>query len=338
LDPIGDTAWDQLVATHPDSTVFHSGAWARVLSTSYGHKPIYLCYRRQNEVVALFPMMEVNSTMTGRRGVCLPFTDYCPPLIFQDATSESLINPLAELATKRRWNYFALRGRLPGTVGDATRRFYGHTLSLAGGLDVVLSGFISSVRRALRRAERSNLSVSIEHGKQALLAFYQLHIQTRRRHGLPPQPLSFFLNIHREILESGLGFIVLASTKVGPAAAALFFRFGQSGIFKYGASDLRIQEMRPNNLVMWHGIQLLAQSGCERLHFGRTAINNQGLRRFKLGWGAIEETIEYFQFGSRGQPPMPATDRTTGLHNVLFRTLPSSLNRLAGAIIYPHLD
>lgn len=338
FDPIGNSDWDHLVGTHPAATVFHSSAWARVLSASYGHQPVYLCYRRENEVAALLPMMEVNSTMTGRRGVSLPFTDSCSALIFQSAKSESLIDPLTELAANRRWNRFELRGPLPGIFRAPALRFYGHTLSLTGGLDAVFSGFISSVRRAIRRAERSQLSVSIEHSKQALLAFYRLHTQTRRRHGLPPQPVSFFLNIHREIIERGLGFIVLASTKAGPAAAALFFQFGQNGIFKFGASDIRQQEMRPNNLVMWHGIQFLAQRGCDRLHFGRTSINNEGLRRFKLGWGTTEETIEYFQFTSRGESPIPATDKTTGFHNALFRTLPASLNRLAGAIIYPHLD
>ena len=93
---------------------------------------------------------------------------------------------------------------------------------------------------------------------QAINDFYQLHVQTRRRHGLPPQPASFFLNIYEHIIKPGLGFIVLAQRESRPIAAAIFFRFGRNALYKYGASDKRFQEFRANDLVMWHGIQFLA--------------------------------------------------------------------------------
>ena len=107
-------------------------------------------------------------------------------------------------------------------------------------------------------------------------------VQTRRRHGLPAQPLFFFLNIYEHIIKPGLGFTVLAQRESRTIAAAIFFRFGKNALYKYGASDKRLHEFRANNLAVWHGIQFLARTGAEKLHFGRTDCENDGLRRFKL--------------------------------------------------------
>ena len=82
IDPLADPRWDQLVLSHPDASFFHSAAWARVLSRSYSHKPFYVCLSDGGEPQALVPVMEVTSAFTGRRGVGLPFSDCCSPLLF----------------------------------------------------------------------------------------------------------------------------------------------------------------------------------------------------------------------------------------------------------------
>jgi hypothetical protein len=168
--------------------------------------------------------------------------------------------------------------------------------------------------------------------------FYQLHVHTRRRHGLPPQPFSFFGNIHGEVIKLGLGFVVLARCGSNTVAAAVYFHSGRSAVYKFGASDDRYQHCRPNNLVMWHAIQLLANNKAEILHLGRTSQHNEGLRRFKLGWGATEEPLEYFRFDMRTNDWTASRDRTSGIYNTVFSRLPLALTRLIGAAIYPHLD
>ena len=154
----------------------------------------------------------------------------------------------------------------------------------------------------------------------------------------PQRPISFFLNIYEEVIARDLGFVVL--TKVGdrPVAAAMYFRSGKKAVYKFGASDETLLEARGNNLTMWGGIRHLASTGAESLHFGRSSMDNDGLRRFKLGWGTTEETIRYFRFDPITRTWLTDRDRTTGFHTAIFHRLPLALNRLAGSIIYPHLD
>ena len=70
-------------------------------------------------------------------------------------------------------------------------------------------------------------------------------------------------------------------------------------IYKFGASDPKFQELRGNNVVMSRAIEWCAGHGMEALDFGRTETTNDGLRRFKLGWGAEETEIQYSRYDPR---------------------------------------
>jgi hypothetical protein len=89
---------------------------------------------------------------------------------------------------------------------------------------------------------------------------------------------------------------------------------------------------------MWEAIKYLVGKGLKTLHLGRTSFDNDGLRRFKLSWGTKEEIIEYFRFAFGADMWVNSGRNASESHSWLFRRLPLPLNRLAGALIYPHLD
>jgi hypothetical protein len=339
IDPLRDPEWDRLVISHPHYTVFHGSAWAKVLSRTYKHEPFYLCCGDPSEPEALIPMMEVQSPFTGRRGVCLPFSDFCDPLIFRNGGSLPVIEGLSEIARRRKWKYFEIRG---GVTFMPSRRpaaaFYGHRLDLRGGIDKVYAGLKSSVRGAIRKAERSGLSLQVSHSLDAIETFYSLHARTRRSHGLPPQPASFFLNIYNEVIEPGFGFVIIASNGSRPISAAVFLHSGKKAVWKFGASDERLKDLQGNTLVAWEAISFLARAGIEELHFGRTALENEGLRKFKLAWGVMEDAIEYLRFPLAPRLWVADGQTRSHFHTAAFRRLPLVVNRLIGAVIYPHLD
>src|SRR4029079_12780890 len=75
LEPNEGAEWDRLVRSHPNSNPFHCAAWARVIHQTYGHQVRYLQFHLGSDPLALIPLIEVVSPITGRRGVCLPFSD-----------------------------------------------------------------------------------------------------------------------------------------------------------------------------------------------------------------------------------------------------------------------
>jgi lipid II:glycine glycyltransferase (peptidoglycan interpeptide bridge formation enzyme) len=155
---------------------------------------------------------------------------------------------------------------------------------------------------------------------------------------LPPQPWSFFSNIHRHILSKEKGFVSLASHGGVPIAGAVFLLHKRWALFKFGASIERFLPLRGNNLQMWDAIKWLARHGFEQLDLGRTSKTNEGLRRFKLGWGTVERTLEYFKYDVRAGRYVREADTDQHRYGWLFRGLPQRVSRLAGALLYPHIS
>lgn len=338
VDSLQMADWDSLVMEHPDSSFFHGVAWAKVLNTAFGFVPRYWIARTGNRVTGLLPLMDVRSWLSGARGVCLPFTDHCEPLVFDHQSGVNLMEGVLASADSRRWRYVEWRGGdgvLEGSVPSV--RFYSHCLDLSFGLEKLFSGFDSAVRRAIRKAETTGITIRVTDTIDAVGRFYSLHCATRRRHGVPPQPFSFFRAVHRHILSQGMGFVVEAFCRQLPIAAAIFFKFGKKAIYKYGASDTASLRFRANNLVMWEAIRRLAADGYQSLHFGRTSLLNEGLRRFKLGWGCQESHLDYFRFDTNRRRFVAEKDAAHGWHNVLFRFMPIWLSRAVGGMLYRHV-
>jgi Acetyltransferase (GNAT) domain len=341
IDPLTCADWDREAISHPESSIFHLSPWAKVLRCTYGHNPVYLRFSSGNKLAALLPIMEVHSRISGRRGVSLPFSDFCPPLLFDRTIGVfPLLKAVNQISLKRNWRYFEIRSdAFVNSFSTPSEEYYGHELDLTRGAGRLLAAVEPSVRRAIRKAEKSGLEVEISKTFEGMREFYSLHVRTRRRHGLPPQPLSFFENIDREIIKAGYGFVVIAKAALRAVAAAVFFHSGREALYKFGASDARAQSLRPNNILMWRAIEHLSVSGFDKLRFGRTDLEDDGLRRFKRSWGALENPIRYFRYEKVTRPSGRRVSRPgSGWSARLFRKLPLVVNRAVGEILYRHLD
>jgi GNAT acetyltransferase-like protein len=339
IDPLEYPAWDSLLAVRPGSSFFHGSAWARVLHETYGHRPVYFCRFADGQLEEMLPIMEVSSLWKGRRGVSLPFTDVCLPLNPAKQDQAELYELAMQRGQARTWRYLECRGSDYGwSSARPSLAFYGHAIDLGTGEKALFSALDGAVRRGIRKAQNARLQVEFCTNLESVRTFYALHCQTRRRHGLPPQPFAFFENIARHVLSKGHGFAAIARLEQRPVAAAIFFHQGRGTIYKFGASDYAFQHLRPNNLLMWEAIKRYAASGYEQMHMGRTSIANEGLRRFKLGFGAREEKISYYKYDFVMRAFVTGVDRAEGWFNRLFRLLPPPLLRLAGELLYPQLS
>jgi len=339
LDPIEDAQWDaRLAAQGRDETFFQGTAWARVLKETYAFTPAYFATLVEGQVHALLPIMEVDSRLTGRRGVSLPFTDYCQPLASDSPGFQELFDQAVGYGLDRRWKYLELRGGqqfLPSA--PPSQQFYVHEITLADDEKRMFATLAPPVRRAVRKAQKQGLTVEILTSAEGMRQFYSLQCRTRRKHGLPPQPFRFFQNVQKCILAQGAGIIILARLGQRAVAGNVFLHAGPQAIYKFGASDETMLELRGNDLVMWEGIKYYASRGFRNLHLGRTSLANEGLRRFKLGWGAREHSINYFKYDLRKSAFVRDRDKAFGWHNRVFAALPLSWSRCLGALLYRHV-
>jgi CelD/BcsL family acetyltransferase involved in cellulose biosynthesis len=169
-----------------------------------------------------------------------------------------------------------------------------HELELDADPERVRRGFSrSQVVRNIARGEREGVEVRAAASREELDVFYGLHLRTRRRQGVPVQPRRFFDLLWARLLEPGLGSILLAYRGETALAGALFLTWNGTTIYKFGASDPEGLPLRPNHLLFWAAIRDACLRGDRRFDFGRSDLENTGLRAFKSGWGAAERPLVY---------------------------------------------
>jgi len=281
--------------------------------------------------------MEINSVLTGKRGVSLPFTDFCPPLISTPGDLDDLLDRAMQQGEKNGWKRLELRGLASDTIkADPSSVYLTHTLSLKDEEDAIKAQFTANTRRNIRTAQSEGLKTERNNSLDGIGEYYRLHRLTRKRHGLPPQPFHFFRNIYQNVISRGMGSVFLAKHGGETVAGAIFFHFGEKVLFKFGASDSNFHHLRGNHIIMWEAIRKYSQEGFGDLNFGRTDMNNEGLRRFKMSWGPLEKTICYFNydFNRKGFSPRPALIKNW--HKSLFRWMPASVSKLAGSLLHKH--
>lgn len=338
VNPLDYADWNNLVISSPGYTIFHTSNWARVLHESYGFKPVYSAFMENGRLAALIPCMEVRSLLTGRRGVSLPFTDYCEPLIRGDNGFLPAMDRLMEYGKSEKWDYIEFRGERYFPQEVSCSEFYlGHVLTLQGDDETIFSGFRDSTKRNIKKAAKMGVQVEISVKMESLAEFCRLNCLTRKFHGVPPQPYHFFENIYKHILLNNLGMVVLASYGKQYVAGAVFFHFGNQAFYKYGASDRSHQELRANNLVMWEAIRWYLGKGFKALSFGRTEQDATGLKQFKMGWGANEEKIKYFKYDLEKERVTGDGSAVKERRYSIFHALPTSLSKIAGQLLYRHI-
>ncbi len=338
VDPREDPGWNERILSHPGCSFFHSSNWARVLAESYRYTPLYFTIVRDNALLALMPFMEIDSGITGRRAVSLPFTDYCRPIVSDGPTGEELLGRVMEHGRSAGWKCIELRTEDALPAGCPPSSTYGgHVLDISRSEEELYRGLRDSTKRNIKKAMKEGVEVVFSNSPDAVREFYRLNCMTRRDHGLPPQPYLFFKKVHEHVFAKDLGFIVLASYKGRNIAGSVYFHFGDQAFYKYGASDKTYQHLRANNLVMWEAIRHYRRKGYARLSFGRTELENTGLLQFKAGWGAQEHPIFYYKYDLRKNAFVKDALKIKGIHNQIFRWMPGPLLRLTGKLLYRHM-
>jgi hypothetical protein len=339
VDPFTYPDWNELLLAMPQPSFFHTTHWLQVLQESYGYQPYYFASFTEKQLAVLLPFMEVKSWITGVRGVSLPFTDYCEPIMKDETTSYmEVLAQIIMTARQRQWQSLEMRG------GDALFQgvlpytsYYRHVLVLHGGEEAVFSGLRSNYRAKIRKARESGLTVTLLRSPEATAEYYRLHCLTRKRHGLPPQPVGFFQKIHKHIIAKNFGFVALVSHQGRHVAGAIFFTFGTRAIYKFGASDVRHQHLHPNYLLFWHVMQWLCHKSYTELCFGRTDLCDTGLIQFKDGWGVNKHSISYYKYNVKNSAFVQKSHLPVNVSHAIFEKMPIALLKLAGSVLYKHM-
>ena len=340
-DPIENPQWAALVDRHPAASIFHSPGWLGALRQTYGYEPFIVTTSTGSTLENGLVACRVNG-WTSSRLVSLPFSDHCDPLM-EDAAqlSESLRHLLdhgrasgvSSLELRPTPNAAVLLDRTKPELasGDA---FCFHQLDLRPSETEIFGRFHhSATQYAVRRAKREALSYEKGISERLLVNFYRLLRMSRRRHGLPPQPLAWFRN-----LLANLGdrvSIHVASKQDKPIAGILTLTFKTTTYYKYGGSDAAYHRLGSMPFLLWQVIRHARATGSTQLDLGRSEVDQPGLIAFKDRLGAAKSTLTYLH-----HPQQRTGVRTSWVSRAargMFAHLPDSALDLTGKLIYKRL-
>jgi hypothetical protein len=345
IQPLTDPRWDGLLERHPSASVFHSVAWLEALRRTYGYEPIAYTTSAPGEPLNDgLVFCRVESWLTGRRLVSLPFSDHCEPLLQRTGDLQVFLQSIREESEAKKWRYIEIRPQESLAVGipelHATAQYTLHRLNLRADLPTLFRGFHKdSIQRKIKRAKREGLVYQAGTTESILDAFYQLLTITRRRHGVPPQPKIWFRNLI-ECFGPALQ-ICVASNGRRPVAGMLTLRHKNTLFYKYGGSDTRFNNLGSMHCLYWESIQRAKDLELETFDLGRSDLDQGGLITFKTRWGGTISNLTYFRFSHSDDPThwfeSAGTTWKTRAVKGTFAHAPASVLPTLGNLLYKHI-
>ena len=337
LDP-QDPRWLTFILSLPEAVIFHHPAWIDVLSKTYQYRPFILAHcTASGDIQAGLPVMEVNSRLTGgRRWVSLPFSDYCPPLAIDSPALLEFTERLAALAAQPETPRIELRWQFPPNPQIIPYQHHVlHLNHLDPDFDTVYNRIHKRMRKHIRQTEKSELHLEFGSLPEDVRKFYQLQLETRRRHGVPVQPRKFFDLLASQVLNKGLGFVLTARQDENVLAGLVLLHFQNTVTLKYSADTRDYDKLKPNYLLDMSAIRWSHEHGYQTIDYGRSALENTGLQNYKNRLGASQMPLIYGVIG--GKPPVSGESTLMNLMGTIIRYSPKFVCRAAGEFLYRHV-
>jgi CelD/BcsL family acetyltransferase involved in cellulose biosynthesis len=340
IDPTTDPRWTPFLHRHPQASVFHTQEWLQALRQSYGYIPVAFTTSGPNEPLSnAIPFCRINGLFGRQRFVSLPFSDHCQPLAASSGQLQCLLLLLQKKRDIERWTYLELRPKndLVSTDCDLSKSqsFCFHKLDLRPSADVIFNTLHKScIQRKIRRAEKIGLTCKSGTSERLLDQFYQLMLMTRRRQGIPIQPLAWFRNLIQSV---GANLSIrVALINQQPVASILTLRHKQTVFYKYGCSDRAFSRFGGMQVLLWRAILDAKADGFQEFDLGRSDLDNPGLVAFKDRWGARRTQLSYLRY------PFDTSQRSSHpershLSKYLWSHAPDGILTAAGRMLYKHM-
>lgn len=349
IDPVSDERWDAFVDKHPNGLVCHLSGWQRALESAFAHIKNYclvLLDDGDGQILAGLPIYLVRSRFLGNRLVSVPFATLSHPLTNSADQTAVFLPEIARIASRLRVSTVDIRVNLNGgefpSHPDYTvvRHFKHHFLVLSEPLDEIQKRLHKTcVRRVLNRCRRTGLKLRVAEDANGVLLFYQFYLLTRKRLGLPPQPLQFFQELWDQFAPAQKIRILHALWEGKPIASILLFCFRKRMSWEAVGVAPSYSHLHPNHFLLWEAIQMAHREGFEIFDLGRTSSQNLGLMQFKDRWGTVVADLAQAVSPSYESRALICRDNTLAYRTLrnLIPLLPLRLVRQLGDLCYKHL-
>jgi FemAB-related protein (PEP-CTERM system-associated) len=284
-----DRAWDDFVQAHPNATFFHLSPWRRIATEVFGHRPHFLSVRRNGEICAVLPAVEVRSRLFGRALISNAFCVGGGPLAADEAAQAAVLAEAEALGERLGVDYVELRDTEAG--GEAWRRkddlYAGFEGPIPADPEENLKQIPRKQRAVVRKALERGLETTVDPGPGV---FYELYARTMRDHGTPALPRRFFERLMQAF--PGQCEILTVRHEGRPVSSVLSYYFRDRVLPYYTGSAPEARGLGSNDLMYWAVMRRAAERGGRIFDFGRSKVGT-GPYNFKRNWGFEPRPISH---------------------------------------------
>lgn len=343
--------WADFVRSRPDAVIYQHPQWAQVLARAYGFRILALgCEDASGKLLGVLPLCYTAGILRRRGLSSLPRTPSVGPLAASGEVGKMLMRAAIDRVraeTGTRLEIKVAETTYAGAVPDMVRvrwdATYVRELSgAAGELRFGTSRNHAQITRAVRKSRRLGVEVRAGEGEEDLWRWYQLYLETVRRHGVPPRPYRFFQVAWSILSPDGMMRLLIAE-EGSPSrviAGSVFFAYGKTMFFAFNGSRGDALALRPNDAIHWQAIHDAQAGGFRYYDLGEVDAGNDGLARFKTKWGAEPHWLYRYYYPALGAPAHPTVEaggHARLLARMIWRRLPIRATAVIGELLYRYL-
>jgi FemAB-related protein (PEP-CTERM system-associated) len=326
-----ESAWDNYVGHHSDTTIFHRAGWKGLIERSMGYPGSYLMALENGQIVGIYPLFILSTRLFGTMGISLPFVNYGG--IAADCLEvERLLTDEAEtIGRAAGCSYIELRQRYPlKSELPATDRKVVSVIPLQEDPERVFSRLHQNVRNKIRKTQKNG--VTVQQGAEYLSEFYRIYSRNLRDLGTPVLTRRFFEAVVETFPHNVRVYLAIRYGKTIGAKVVLVDR--DTCYFVWSATIREDLCYAPVHALNWKAIEDACSDGCKRIDFGRSTTESSH-HNFKKYWGVESQTLPWvYQLLDCNQiPGLHKENQKFAAAIALWKRLPLFLSRILGPAI-----
>ncbi len=319
--------WDGFVRAQPHWTHCHLSGWKTVMTRALGHEcSLWAARDSERRLVAVLPLVQVNSLLFGHYLVSMPFLNYGGPL-GTDAGVQALVAHATARATRDRVKLLELRSRTPLPIElPVSHRKVTVLLDLTpGSPNTSWEALSPRLKSYVRRTARAG--VTVRFGPDQIDGFFTVFARHMHELGTPTHSRRLFATIAQVFPESV--WFGCAYHDGRPVAAGCALQWGDEVEVTWASALTSAPELRPNALLYWSFLERAALAGLRTFNFGRSTPGS-GPHEFKRRWGGRDEPLWWYDSAPRAGTTTPSPrDGALAWGPRLWKRMPA---RLADAL------
>lgn len=306
------SAWDAFVDSCDDAWFGHTSQYCAAIGTWPTRSNRSVAAVRDGRVLAVLPLHVVEL----RLARLLPFREidsHGGPALSGELSDneraevgEVLRRHLLELAGELRATTVRIRTSAlapsarngssgPGVLGVAVTSNWTWLSDLGGGPDLTWQRLQGRARTSVRKAEKLGVTVRRADADD-LAVYYDLHVETYARTGVPPHPRAYFEAIWRDCVSTGISVVLLAEHDGRVVAAQNFALHKDAAWYWTGAAGDAGLRIGANALLQWRGMCLAMDRGLRWFDHGDAfpgaTGKMRGLSEFKRSFGGDLASVQ----------------------------------------------